>query len=194
MGNHYEAGQTLASMMVGFKVLENQSNDSQAVVNQCRELKKITDGVLENLHRLSISPRPATLDHLGLIPALRQHTEMIRSQHNLNMQFEVVGEIERLPNELETAIYRIVQEALTNIVRHANASHADVLLERNKNSIIVIIEDDGIGFDPKNREINHLGLVGMQERATMLGGSITLESFLHRGSTIKLEVPWQFES
>jgi PAS domain S-box-containing protein len=191
---HDEAGQTLASMMVGFKVLENQSNDPQAVITQSRELKKITDGVLENLHRLSISLRPATLDHLGLISALRQHTEMIRTQHHLNIQFEVVGEIERLPTEVETAIYRIVQEALTNIVRHANATHADVLLERKKDSIIVIIEDDGIGFDPNNKAINHLGLVGMQERATMLGGTITLESSSDRGSMIKLEVPWQFES
>ncbi|MBE0686151.1 MAG: GAF domain-containing protein, partial [Anaerolineaceae bacterium] len=190
---HDEAGQTLASMMVGFKVLENQSNDPQAVIAQSRELKKITDGVLENLHRLSISLRPATLDHLGLIPALRQHTEMIRSQHKLNIQFEVIGNINRLPTELETAIYRIVQEALTNIVRHAKASHADVLLERKKDTIIVIIEDDGIGFDPNNKVINHLGLVGMQERATMLGGSITLESSPDRGSTIKLEIPWQFE-
>lgn len=191
---HDEAGQTLASMMVGFKVLENQSNDPQAVIAQSRELKKITDGVLENLHRLSISLRPATLDHLGLVPALRQHIEMIRLQHNLNIQFEVVDKIDRLPAELETAIYRIVQEALTNIVRHAKASHADVLLERKKDSIIVIIEDDGIGFDPNKKTINHLGLVGMQERATMLGGTITLESSEDRGSTIKLEVPWQFES
>jgi signal transduction histidine kinase len=112
----------------------------------------------------------------------------------MNIQFEVVGEIERLPTEVETAIYRIVQEALTNIVRHANATHADVLLERKKDSIIVIIEDDGIGFDPNNKAINHLGLVGMQERATMLGGMITLESSSDRGSMIKLEVPWQFES
>lgn len=191
---HDEAGQTLASLMVGLKVLENQSKDPQAVIAQSRELKKIADGVLENLHRLSVSLRPATLDHLGLIPALKQHAEMIHSQHNLNIQFEVVGKIDRLPSEIETAIYRIVQEALTNIVRHAKALHADVLLERKKDSIIVIIEDDGIGFDPFNKGINHLGLVGMQERATMLGGTIALESSPDRGSTIKLEVPWQFES
>jgi len=190
---HDEAGQTLASMMVGLKVLENKSNDSQAVIAQARELKKIADTVLENLHNLSISLRPATLDHLGLIPTLRQHTEMIRSQHNLDIQFEVLGTIERLPTEYETAIYRIVQEALTNIVRHADATHADVLLERKQDSLIVIIEDDGIGFDPKNKATNHLGLVGMQERATILGGTITFESSPDRGSTVKLEVPWEFE-
>lgn len=190
---HDEAGQTLASLMVGLRLLETQSGDPQAVIERSRELKKIADGVLENLHRLSISLRPTALDHLGLIPALRQHTEMIRSQHNLNVQFEVIGNLERLPAEMETAIYRIIQEALTNIVRHARATRADVLLEKKKNSLMVIIEDNGIGFDPKKLEIKHLGLVGMQERATMLGGSITMESSSEQGSTIKLEVPWEFE-
>jgi len=190
---HDEAGQTLASLMVGLRLLETQSGDPQAVIEHSKELKKIADGVLENLHRLSVSLRPTALDHLGLIPALRQHTEMIRSQHNLNVQFEFVGDLERLPAEMETAIYRIVQEALTNIVRHAKATRADVLLEKKKDALVVIIEDNGIGFDPKKLAINQLGLVGMQERATMLGGSITMESSSEQGSTIKLEVPWEFE-
>ncbi len=191
---HDEAGQTLASLMVGLRLLEDQSGNPQAVIERSRELKNIADGVLENLHRLSVSLRPTALDHLGLIPALCQHVEMIRSQHNLNVQFEVVGELERLPTEMETAIYRIIQEALTNIVRHAKATRADVLLEKKINSLMVIIEDNGIGFDPKKVEPKHLGLVGMQERATMLGGSITIESSSEKGSTIKLEVPWVFES
>jgi signal transduction histidine kinase len=119
---------------------------------------------------------------------------MISQQHNLPIQFEVVGKIERLPSEVEIAIYRIVQEALTNIVRHARATRADVLFESNGDSLVVIVEDNGVGFDPKNQVTNHLGLVGMQERATMLGGLITLESSVDHGSMIKLEVPWPSES
>ncbi len=191
---HDEAGQTLASLMVGLKVLEVESADQQAVIARSRELKNITDAVLENLHRLSVSLRPASLDHLGLIAALKQHAEMVAQQHNIIVQFEVVGHIERLPSEMETAIYRIVQEALTNIVRHSNASRADILLERHGQSLILIIEDNGVGFDIKNQSFNHLGLVGMQERATMLGGTIIFESSIDQGSTIKLEVPWLFES
>ena len=191
---HDEAGQTLASLMVGLKVMESKSHDPEAVINHSRELKQVADGVLENLHRLSISLRPATLDHLGLVPALRQHVEMVKDHHNLNVQFEVIGNVDRLPSDMETAIYRIVQEALTNIVRHANATRADVILEKTKDGIMVIVEDDGIGFDPRKVSAEHLGLVGMQERATMLGGRITYESSPKQGSMIKLEVPWQFES
>lgn len=191
---HDEAGQTLASLMVGLKVLETESADQRAVIEHSHELKHIADAVLENLHRLSVSLRPASLDHLGLIAALKQHSEMVAQQHNIIVQFEVVGQIERLPPEMETAIYRIVQEALTNIVRHSNASRADILLERKKQSLIMIIEDNGVGFDAKNQSFNHLGLVGMQERATMLGGTIIFESSIDQGSTIKLEVPWLFES
>lgn len=191
---HDEAGQSLASLMVGLKVLETESADQQAVIARTRELKNIADNVLENLHRLSVSLRPASLDHLGLVAALKQHTEMISQQYNIIVQFEAVGQIERLPAEVETAIYRIVQEALTNIVRHSKATRADVLIERQKQSLIMIIEDNGIGFDPKHPTINNLGLVGMQERATMLGGTITFESSINQGASIKLEVPWQFES
>ncbi|MDO9086606.1 MAG: PAS domain-containing protein [Anaerolineaceae bacterium] len=191
---HDEAGQTLASLMVGLKVMESESADQQAVIARSRELKQIADSVLENLHRLSVSLRPAALDHLGLIATLKQHTEMISQQHNLPIQFEVVGKIDRLPSEVEIAIYRIVQEALTNIVRHASATRADVLLEQHGDSMVVIVEDNGVGFDAKNPVVNHLGLVGMQERATMLGGLITFESSTDHGSTIKLEVPWPFES
>jgi len=174
--------------------MESESADQQAVIARSRELKQIADSVLENLHRLSVSLRPAALDHLGLIATLKQHTEMISQQHNLPIQFEVVGKIDRLPSEVEIAIYRIVQEALTNIVRHASATRADVLLEQHGDSMVVIVEDNGVGFDAKNPVVNHLGLVGMQERATMLGGLITFESSTDHGSTIKLEVPWPFES
>ncbi len=191
---HDEAGQTLASLMVGLKVMESKSHDPEEVIKHSRELKQIADGVLENLHRLSISLRPATLDHLGLVSAIRQHVEMIKDLHDLNVQFEIIGKPERLAVELETAIYRIVQEALTNIVRHAKAKRADVILETTNDGVMVIVEDDGIGFDPRKVTADHLGLVGMQERATMLGGKITYESSPEQGSIIKLEVPCRFES
>lgn len=191
---HDEAGQALASLMVGMRLLERDSGDPQAVVARAQELKQIADGVLGNLHRLAIDLRPASLDHLGLVAALRQHTDMIRDQHGLAVQFETVGEIERLPGETETAIYRIVQEALTNVVRHANATRADILIERRKESLIVIVEDNGIGFDPLHTGTNHLGMLGMRERADMLGGSLTIESSLDQGSTVFLEVPCPSES
>lgn len=126
--------------------------------------------------------------------ALRQHTETISDQHGIAVQFEVTGEIERISGDMETAVYRIVQEALTNIIRHAQATRIDVLLKRRDGSLIVIVEDNGVGFDPKVQHSGHLGMVGMQERATMLGGTLTIESVPGSGTTIFLEVPWLSES
>lgn len=186
---HDEAGQGLASVMVGLRLIERDSAEPAAVIARCQEVKQIADEVLENLHRLSMDLRPAALDHLGLVAALRQHAEMVSDLHRLPVQFAVVGSIERLPGEMETAIYRIVQEALTNIVRHANATRVDILLERRNGSLIVVVEDNGVGIDPTQAQPNQLGVVGMRERAEMLGGELTIESAPGKGTTIFLEVP-----
>jgi len=94
---------------------------------------------------------------------------------------------------VETALYRIVQEALTNVVRHAQATRADVLLERRGNRVVVVVEDNGLGFDANVAHFarqGHLGLVGMQERAEMLGGSLVIESTAGAGTTVVVEVPY----
>lgn len=197
---HDEAGQSLASLMMGLRLLERDSGDPLAVAARSQELRGMADGILENLHRLAVALRPASLDHLGLVPALRQHAEAVSDQHGLTVQFDVVGEIARLPDELETAIYRIVQEALTNVVRHAHATRVDILLERRPEALIVTVEDNGIGFQPASEPIPgaitdvHLGVLGMQERAQMLNGKIVFERSSSGGTTVILEVPWQFES
>jgi len=191
---HDDAGQALASLMVGLRLLERDGADRPAVIARTKELKQIADGILENLHRLAVDLRPASLDHLGLVSALRQHAESVSNQNNIAVQFEVVGEIERLSSDMETAVYRIVQEAMTNIIRHAQATRIDIYLQRRDNSLVVIVEDNGVGFDHSTQQNGRLGLVGMNERATMLGGTLTIESSQQGGTTVFLEVPWQSES
>jgi len=96
-----------------------------------------------------------------------------------------------LPLDVETALYRIVQEGLTNVIRHAHATRADVLLERRGDKLIVIIEDNGVGFDLTTAlQSGHLGLVGLRERAEMLGGALAVESAPDFGTTLLLEVPY----
>jgi len=191
---HDEAGQALTLLKFGLHHLEYDKGDQAAVATHCHELKQIADNVLENLHRLAVGLRPAALDHLGLVAAMRQYIESMGLQHGLAVQFETVGKVERLPGEVETAIYRIVQESLTNVVRHAHATRVDILLERRGGQLIVVVEDNGIGFDPQTPMGSQLGILGMRERAEMLGGKITVESTQGKGSTILLEVPWQSES
>jgi len=103
----------------------------------------------------------------------------------------VKGDIVRFPDEAETAIYRILQEALTNVVRHAHATHVDIIIESQEEKLCVIIEDNGVGFDPTTSRLNHLGLIGMNERALMLGGSIRFVTPPDGGTRIVLEVPCQ---
>ena len=148
---HDEAGQALASLRLGLHQLEQDGGDRQAVIAHSQELRQIADGVMEDLHRLAVDLRPASLDHLGLVPALRQHTELISEKHNLAIQLEVVGQMDRLSDEMETVIYRIVQEALTNVVRHSHATQVDIILERRDSTLLVIVEDNGIGIDARQK-------------------------------------------
>jgi signal transduction histidine kinase len=96
----------------------------------------------------------------------------------------------RLPASVETALFRVVQEAMTNVVRHAHATHVDVLAERDGERILVMVEDDGVGFDTAEvQDGEHFGLLGLRERADALGGALTLESTPGTGTTVVVEVP-----
>jgi signal transduction histidine kinase len=189
---HDETGQTLSSLLLGLSLLEREAHQPEAVITRALELEEMVDELLENLHRLAMNLRPASLDHLGLIPALEHYTEVFGRQHNLIVQFEAVGLAgERLSPTIETTLYRIVQEALTNVSRHAHASQVDVVLERRGGQVVTIVEDDGVGFDPETAlKSGRLGLFGIQERAEMLGGTLTIESSSGAGTTIFVEVPY----
>jgi signal transduction histidine kinase len=154
----------------------------------------MTDNVLENLHRLAMDLRPASLDYLGLVAALRQHIQSFNRQHGhlTTAQFEAIAfDQERLPSLVETTLYRIAQEALTNVARHAQATQVDVLLKRRGERLVMIIEDNGVGFDVETMvQKQRLGLVGMRERAEMMDGSLAIESVPGAGTTIYVEVPY----
>jgi PAS domain S-box-containing protein len=187
---HDEAGQALATIMFGLQSLEKENKNRLGVVQRIGELQQITKGVLENLHRLAVNLRPASLDHLGLIDAVQQYIKSIKVE-GLSIQFKAIGlDQKRLGVEVETALYRIMQEALANVARYAHANRADVLLELREDHIVLVVEDDGVGFDPKAVNGSHLGLTGMQERAEMLGGSLEIETSTGSGTTLVVEVPY----
>jgi PAS domain S-box-containing protein len=190
---HDEAGQALTSLMVGLRLLEERAARNEPLVDHIADLKQTVDQVLEGLHRLATDLRPASLDHLGLCEALRQYVHTFSQQHRLAVQFETIGleDDSGLPPEEAIALYRIAQEALTNVVRHSNATRADVLLERRANQLVLIVEDNGTGFEPAEVTAgDHLGLAGMQERAEMVGGSLVIESSPGSGTTVYVELPY----
>ncbi len=187
---HDEAGQSLTSLRIGLRLLEREIAQGAEITGRVSELVRTTDAVIDGLHRLAADLRPASLDHLGLDAALRQYAREAAAKYGLEMHFKARGFTgERLPAAVETALYRVVQEAMTNVARHAAAHRVDILVEHRGDRVMVMIEDDGAGFDPSRVErSDHFGLLGMKERAEALHGTLTLESSPGAGTTIVVEV------
>jgi len=188
---HDEAGQMLTALMLDLVALESQAHQPEAVLKKVIEMEESLNAVSENLHSVAMALRPASLDHLGLVPALHQYLESVGERYRLKVSFTSGNFQERLPGNMETELYRIVQEALTNVARHARASQVDVILTVRDRKLIVMVEDDGRGFDPeKVPDTGHLGLFGMRERAEMIGGQLVIESKPGKGTTIMVEVDY----
>ena len=188
---HDESGQLLAALSVRLGLLEREAGTLSKVQPHLAELKRITTQIQDDLHKLAVNLRPASLDHLGLVTALQQYATEFNRQYGISVEFEATGmKNRRLPGEIETAIFRTVQESLTNVALHARASRVDVLVSRHDDSVVTVIEDDGIGFIPAIPDSEeHLGLFGMRERIEMLGGKFSVESAPGKGTTVRAEVP-----
>lgn len=188
---HDELGQLLIAAIFQLGLLERNSTSSDAVQGHVQELRATVNKIQQELHSLAVNLRPASLDHVGLVSAIEQYITEFRRQYGLKVEFETAGmQNRRLPSAVETAIFRIVQESLTNVILHAQATQVDVVINRKGGALIAIIEDDGVGFFPSvATDGNHLGLFGMRERVEMLGGSLTIESEPGKGTAVRAEVP-----
>ncbi|MCL4515817.1 MAG: HAMP domain-containing protein [Firmicutes bacterium] len=191
---HDETGQSLTSLMVGLKVL-GSAGTPEEVRRQVAGLREVVAGTLEGVRHLALELRPSLLDDLGLIAALERYVREYGQKYGLEADLQVGGfEGRRLPPEVEITLYRIVQEALTNIARHAGARNVSVLVEHKGNAVTAIVEDDGKGFDVaailgSPLDEKKLGLYGMRERAALLGGTLTLESREKMGTTVFVTLP-----
>lgn len=187
---HDETGQALTSLMVRLQMM-NQQCPLPELKPQMDELREGLAETLDNIHNLSMELRPSVLDDLGLAAALQRYVQDYNRRYLASVDLLVVGlDEERLPPPVETAVYRIVQESLTNIARHAHAKNGSVLVERRHGRVRVIVEDDGIGFDPEQVARNgRLGVYGMKERAELLGGTLTIETEPGQGASVFVEVP-----
>lgn len=161
-------------------------------------LRALVDFLARDLHRIAVDLRPPTLDDLGLVAALQAYAYQCANRAGLTIAVESVGFEERgdpslrLPAEIETAIYRIVQEALTNIIKHgAGATRVAITLQRIDGHVLAVVEDNGPGFEPQTAGEGRLGLAGMRERAAHLGGTLEVESLPGRGTTIFARLPVQ---
>jgi len=186
---HDETGQALTSILLGLRAVEDARGTDElgAAIAGVRDLVRST---LLDVRRLAVELRPSVLDDFGLVAAVERLTETFSDQTGLAVHFEqLLPRGERLPPEVETALYRIVQESLTNVVKHAHAATVSIVLARGDDSVSLVVEDDGVGFDPATPSEGGIGLVGMQERVALLGGRLSIESRPGAGTTFQAEVP-----
>lgn len=191
---HDEAGQALTSLKFRLRSLEKQSEPSKAYA-QLQALRDLVGQIQVNLHDLATELHPPALDELGLIAAIQQFSSHFASHTSLHVDIQTLGlEDERLGSQVELTAYRLIQEALTNAARHAEANNISIMLEKQDKQIIVIVDDDGIGFDNLEQlkygtGTKHLGIHSMQERVELLGGIFTVESQSGQGTTVLARIP-----
>lgn len=189
---HDQTGQLLTSMMVGLKLLEQASSPDQAH-SRIADLRNIASTVLEEVHSLALELRPPVLDDLGLVHALDRYVRDFARKHRIQVDLQAEGFAERrLPTYVGTTLYRVAQEALTNVVRHSGARSVSLSFSWQLDRVTGIIHDDGRGFDlhtVQREKTDRLGLFSMQERAKLAGGKVEIRSRPGNGTTILVQVP-----
>lgn len=189
---HDEAGQQLTSLKLRLRLLERDEQLSEEARAGIGELQSGVERISKDLHQLARNLRPPSLDHVGLTAALAQLFDNFEAQTGTQVAYKTIGAPpSSLSSEIETALYRIVQEGLTNIIRHAGATRVDILLKYRERQVVGLIEDNGQGFDISVQETgDRLGILGMQERAEMLGGTLSIESTPGEGTIVFVEIPY----
>jgi chemotaxis family two-component system sensor kinase Cph1 len=163
-----------------------ETDDGRERVSALRDLVVET---LQNVRRLAVELRPAALDDFGLAPALERLVDTYGQQASIHVDLELRLRDERLSSDVETTLYRIVQEALTNVTKHADARRVSIVVAQKDEVVVAVIEDDGAGFDSGQPRPGGLGLVGMRERVALLGGRLRVEAAPGRGTTLAAEIP-----
>ena len=189
---HDDIGQALTSVMLGLRLIESPASagadDNDSV--RFEELRELIADALRRTRRLAFELRPSILDDIGLAAALQRLVGDVAERSGLTVDAIVDGLPEHeVPSGVATAVYRVVQEALTNVVRHAGASTASVAVAVASGRLRAVVEDDGTGFDPDRPADLHLGLQGMKERAELVGGTVRVLSEPGSRTTVVLDVP-----
>jgi signal transduction histidine kinase len=190
---HDHVGQVLTALRMELGRIERLrasgagtvSDELVAAVGECRQL---VDSMVRTVRDLALGLRPSMLDDLGLQPALEWHVRDFTRRYGLAVQLDVTGELERLPDQHRTCVYRVIQEALTNCIRHASATRVSIRVSGGPDSLEVTVADNGIGLEPERRRLG-LGLRGIGERVRDLGGTMTIHGSGGRGTTLAIRLP-----
>jgi len=189
---HDQLGQALTAAKIDLQAAQSLE-ERTAVVRRLDDSIAILERLLQQVRQLSLELRPPLLDDLGLVPALRWYLDQQAQRADLRVEFFADPALERVDAAIETACFRVAQEALTNVVRHARAQTVSVELDRTPEALHLVVRDDGIGFDVvRAQQSASLGLLGMRERVTLLGGELDCKSAPGRGTEVHAFFPVRF--
>jgi PAS domain S-box-containing protein len=188
---HDHIGQDLAAIKISLQMLEKEYPEMEdGLSNEIEEVVRIADKTIADVRRISATLRPESLDRMGLVPALEHQIQYLSGRSDTELTFESGDFQGRLAPEKEIAIYRIVQEGITNILKHAQAGNARVQISRKGKNIHLSIRDDGVGFSPGwEKATMGLGLVGIKERVKGLGGALSINSRKGKGAELVITIP-----
>jgi signal transduction histidine kinase len=192
---HDSLGQYLTALRLGFSAIEPHCACDPTAQQKLAELKTLAAALGRELNRIAWELRPMALDDLGLHRAVTQYLEEWAERSRLQVDLEINLHDRRLPQSVETALFRVLQEAVTNVVKHSGADRVGVILDAADNEVRLIVEDDGHGFDMANgadgRDLGmqRLGLLGVRERLALVGGSLEVESSEQGGTTVYVRIP-----
>ncbi len=195
---HDHFGQSLLALLLevqsGCKYSPARCEYAHLPGSLCAKVENTIRQIIEEVHRLAWGMRPSILDDYGLESALARHIEEVSKNAGFQIDFQFISPdgLQRLPIRIEVPLFRIAQEAITNMIRHAKASHASVVILRKAHEITMLVEDNGQGFDSAQVQAKGdkcLGLMGMRERVNLLGGSFVIESVPGEGTTIRVRIP-----
>jgi signal transduction histidine kinase len=189
---HDEIGQALTAVKVELAYAQRAIEGAQGPTTVLQAARTITDGALHQVRDLSYLLHPAALDEFGLVSAVEEHVKSFAKRYGIVAEVTHAGMAGRLPTETEAAVYRIVQEALNNVAKHAHATSCHVFLACQPEALRIVIEDNGVGFDPsapRSADRRGLGLIGIRERASHLNGTVVIESGSGRGTRVLVELP-----
>lgn len=191
---HDETSQSLTSIIVGLRVLAEMVT-STAEREQIMHMRDLVARTLEAVHHLAVELRPLLLDDLGLVVAAQKYVDNYCQQYHIDVDIDFINltREQRFLPEVEITMYRILQEALTNIAKHAQASQVQIKLRRQRQKLSLTVRDNGIGFNPdltsKVERSNHLGIFGMKERVELFDGSFRIKSMIGKGTEVLAEIP-----
>ena len=192
---HDEVGQSLTAINMNLGIFRhNGSVGSKQLKQKLADTQGLLTQTMETVHRFAHELRPAMLDELGLLPALRSYVKSFRKRTGLRVHFAGSDAVEHLNGEQKTVVFRVAQESLTNVAKHAHASQVDVILHHLKSGIQMQIKDNGKAFNVKRqlsaKRKKRLGLLGMQERVRLVNGRFAINSAPGKGTTVRVEIPF----